>query len=87
MAAETRTLLFSYAVRGGFNGDLDTDGISWNANVIGLNGGTITEPGNPAIPGRVHERLMRPSCASALNPRSRACRVDQRRRGESRRAG
>ena len=38
MAAETRTLLFSYAVRGGFNGDLDTDGMSWNANVIGLNG-------------------------------------------------
>ena len=37
----TTTLRFSHAVTGGSSGDQDTDGISWAANAIALNGGTI----------------------------------------------
>ena len=39
----TDTLRFSYAVSGG-SSDVDADGISWQANAIALNGGTITRP-------------------------------------------
>ena len=37
----TTTLRFSHAVTGGSSGDQGTDGISWAANAIALNGGTI----------------------------------------------
>ena len=37
----TTTLRFSHAVTGGSSGDRDTNGISWAANAIELNGGTI----------------------------------------------
>ena len=37
----TTTLRFSHAVTGGSSGDRDTNGISWAANAIALNGGTI----------------------------------------------
>ena len=41
----TDTLRFSYAVSGGSSDvDVDADGISWQANAIALNGGTITRP-------------------------------------------
>ena len=42
----TATLRFSYAVSGGASGDLDTNGISWAANAIALNGGTIAGTDN-----------------------------------------
>ena len=50
----TNTLLFSYAVQGGTNGDLDTDGISWGTSELGLGGGTIARAGGTAIPRRVY---------------------------------
>ena len=37
----TTTLRFSHAVSGGSSGDRDTNGISWAATAIALNGGTI----------------------------------------------
>ena len=42
----TTTLRFSHAVTGGSSGDRDTNGISWAANAIALNGGTIAGTGN-----------------------------------------
>ena len=42
----TATLRFSHAVSGGSSGDLDTNGISWAANAITLNGGTIAGTDN-----------------------------------------
>ena len=42
----TDTLRFSYSVAGGSSGDLDTDGISWAANALALNGGTIARTGS-----------------------------------------
>ena len=42
----TATLRFSHAVTGGSSGDRDTNGISWAANAIALNGGTIAGIGN-----------------------------------------
>ena len=42
----TDTLRFSYSVGGGSSGDLDTDGISWAANALALNGGTIARTGS-----------------------------------------
>ena len=42
----TTTLRFSHAVSGGSSGDLDTNGISWAANAIALNGGTIAGTDN-----------------------------------------
>ena len=42
----TATLRFSHAVSGGSSGDEDTNGISWAANAIALNGGTIAGTGN-----------------------------------------
>ena len=42
----TTTLRFSHAVTGGSSGDRDTDGISWAANAIALNGGTIAGTDN-----------------------------------------
>ena len=42
----TTTLRFSHAVSGGSSGDQDTDGISWAANAIALNGGTIAGTDN-----------------------------------------
>ena len=42
----TATLRFSHAVTGGSSGDRDTNGISWAANAIALNGGTIAGTGN-----------------------------------------
>ena len=42
----TTTLRFSHAVTGGSSGDRDTDGISWAANAIELNGGTIVGTDN-----------------------------------------
>ena len=42
----TATLRFSHAVTGGASGDRDTNGISWAANAIALNGGTIAGTGN-----------------------------------------
>ena len=42
----TATLRFSHAVSGGSSGDLDTNGISWAANAIALNGGTIAGTDN-----------------------------------------
>ena len=42
----TATLRFSHAVSGGSSGDEDTNGISWAANAIALNGGTIAGTDN-----------------------------------------
>ena len=42
----TTTLRFSHAVTGGSSGDRDTNGISWAANAIALNGGTIAGTDN-----------------------------------------
>ena len=42
----TATLRFSHAVTGGSSGDRDTNGISWAANAIALNGGTIVGTDN-----------------------------------------
>ena len=42
----TTTLRFSHAVSGGSSGDQDTNGISWAANAIALNGGTIAGTDN-----------------------------------------
>ena len=42
----TATLRFSHAVTGGTSGDRDTNGISWAANAIELNGGTIAGTDN-----------------------------------------
>ena len=42
----TTTLRFSHAVTGGSSGDRDTNGISWAANAIALNGGTIVGTDN-----------------------------------------
>ena len=42
----TATLRFSHAVSGGSSGDRDTNGISWAANAIALNGGTIAGTDN-----------------------------------------
>ena len=42
----TATLRFSHAVTGGSSGDEDTNGISWAANAIALNGGTIAGTDN-----------------------------------------
>ena len=42
----TTTLRFSHAVSGGSSGDRDTDGVSWAANAIALNGGTIAGTDN-----------------------------------------
>ena len=42
----TATLRFSHAVTGGSSGDQDTNGISWAANAIALNGGTIAGTDN-----------------------------------------
>ena len=42
----TVTLRFSHAVSGGSSGDRDTNGISWAANAIALNGGTIAGTDN-----------------------------------------
>ena len=42
----TATLRFSHAVSGGSSGDEDTNGISWAANAIELNGGTIAGTDN-----------------------------------------
>ena len=42
----TTTLRFSHAVSGGSSGDEDTNGISWAANAIALNGGTIAGTDN-----------------------------------------
>ena len=42
----TTTLRFSHAVSGGSSGDRDTNGISWAANAIELNGGTIAGTDN-----------------------------------------
>ena len=42
----TATLRFSHAVTGGSSGDRDTNGISWAANAIALNGGTIAGTDN-----------------------------------------
>ena len=42
----TATLRFSHAVTGGTSGDRDTNGISWAANAIALNGGTIAGTDN-----------------------------------------
>ena len=42
----TTTLRFSHAVTGGTSGDRDTNGISWAANAIALNGGTIAGTDN-----------------------------------------
>ena len=42
----TATLRFSHAVSGGSSGDQDTNGISWAANAIALNGGTIVGTDN-----------------------------------------
>ena len=42
----TTTLRFSHAVTGGSSGDRDTNGISWAATAIALNGGTIAGTGN-----------------------------------------
>ena len=42
----TTTLRFSHAVTGGSSGDEDTNGISWAANAIALNGGTIAGTDN-----------------------------------------
>ena len=42
----TVTLRFSHAVSGGSSGDEDTNGISWAANAIALNGGTIAGTDN-----------------------------------------
>ena len=42
----TTTLRFSHAVTGGSSGDRDTNGISWAANAIELNGGTIAGTDN-----------------------------------------
>ena len=50
----TDTLLFSYAVQGGTNGDLDTDGISWGIGELGLGGGTIVRAGGTAVPRRIY---------------------------------
>ena len=50
----TNTLLFSYAVQGGTNGDLDTDGISWGIGELGLGGGTIVRAGGTAVPRRLY---------------------------------
>ena len=45
----TDTLLFSYAVAGGTDGDLDTDGISWLSGSLG-NAGGIVRAGGTAVP-------------------------------------
>ena len=50
----TDTLRFSYSVGGGSSGDLDTDGISWAANALALNGGTITGTGNAVAATLTH---------------------------------
>ena len=42
----TTTLRFSHAVTGGSSGDQDTNGISWAATAIALNGGTIAGTDN-----------------------------------------
>ena len=42
----TTTLRFSHAVSGGSSGDEDTNGISWAATAIALNGGTIAGTDN-----------------------------------------
>ena len=42
----TATLRFSHAVSGGSSGDRDTNWISWAANAIALNGGTIAGTDN-----------------------------------------
>ena len=42
----TATLRFSHAVTGGTSGDRDTNGISWAATAIALNGGTIAGTDN-----------------------------------------
>ena len=42
----TTTLRFSHAVTGGSSGDRDMNGISWAANAIALNGGTIVGTDN-----------------------------------------
>ena len=61
----TNTLLFSYAVQGGTNGDLDTDGISWGTGELGLGGGTIVRAGGTAVP------RIRSSTPSRTSPTTR----------------
>ena len=50
----TATLRFSHAVSGGSSGDEDTNGISWAANAIALNGGTIAGTDNAAAAVLTH---------------------------------
>ena len=50
----TTTLRFSHAVTGGSSGDEDTNGISWAANAIALNGGTIAGRDNAAAAVLTH---------------------------------
>ena len=49
----TNTLLFSYAVAGGTDGDLDADGISWAAGSLAHGGGMIVRAGGTAVPNRI----------------------------------
>ncbi len=51
----TTTLRFSHAVRGGSSGDRDTNGISWAANAIELNGGTIAGTDNAVTAVLTHD--------------------------------
>ena len=46
----TDTLLFSYAVQGGTDGDLDTDGISWPSGSLAHGGGMIVRAGGTGGP-------------------------------------
>ena len=65
----TSTLLLSYAVAGG-SSDRDTDGISWNANALGLGSdGMILQPGT-TTPAVLHHAAGGPDSAHKVDGRS-----------------
>ena len=50
----TDTLLFSYAVQGGADPDVDADGVSWAANSLSLGGGAIVSVTGSVTPRLTH---------------------------------
>ena len=64
----TATLRFSHAVTGGTSGDRDTNGISWAANAIALNGGTIAGTDNAVVAVLTHARPVEPGGAQGRRP-------------------
>ena len=66
-------LVFSYAVRGGNSGDLDTDGISWDANAFSPGSILIADTDDPPL---LHHEAQTDLLRHRVNGRSTTRRAD-----------